>query len=109
VGRRLRSGDSPGGQTRTMFADFSEQDAARYVKPGSRILRGRVARFSGGLGLGFCGLLLRRTGFVKGKAAQRAAWVWRLRCSIYIFTVRGSDSLKLRVDSAGRMISLLPV
>jgi len=47
-----------------MFADFSEQDAARYVKPGSRILRGRVARFSGGLGLGFCGLLLRRTGFV---------------------------------------------
>jgi len=27
----------------------------------------------------------------------------------YIFTVRGSASLKLRVDSAGRTISLLPV
>lgn len=28
---------------------------------------------------------------------------------IYIFTVRGSESLKLRADSAGRTISLLPV
>jgi hypothetical protein len=27
----------------------------------------------------------------------------------YIFTVRGSASLKLRVDSAGRTISLFPV
>ena len=31
------------------------------------------------------------------------------RCSIYIFTVMGSVNLKLRVDSAGSTISLLPV
>jgi hypothetical protein len=45
----------------------------------------------------------------EGKAA-----CWRLgfgpvACSIYIFTVRGSDNLKLSVDSAGNTISLLPV
>jgi hypothetical protein len=42
-----------------------------------------------------------------GKTARRP--FSRLWCSIYIFTVRGSDSLKLRVDSAGSTISLLPV
>ena len=47
-------------------------------------------------------------------AALPAAWGGLGRVgsglnTIYIFTVRGSASLKLRVDSAGKMISLLPV
>src|SRR5438552_15354413 len=66
----------------------------------SRTLRARVSCFSGDLGLGFCGLLLRENGFLKGEAAHGGRLgFWRLWSSIYSFTVRGSESLKLRADS----------
>ncbi len=53
--------------------------------------------------------MVAHSAYVNRKAAHGAAWVWRLWCSIYIFTVRGSVNLKLRVDSAGSTISLLPL
>ena len=49
----------------------------------------------------------------KSRLRGEAALCFGCTCSRgichYIFTVRGSASLKLRVDSAGRTISLFPV
>ncbi len=56
---------------------------------------------------------LRRSIVMQESRRGRGGFVFRLYllggiCH-YIFTVRGSASLKLRVDSAGRTISLFPV
>jgi hypothetical protein len=58
----------------------------------------------------FLGKMAPRTAKPPGGAALvSATLVCGTAAFVYIFTVRGSESLKLRVDSAGMTISLLPV
>ncbi len=104
-----------------MFADSSEQDAGWVVKPGSRILRGQVTGFSGGLGREFCGFLLRRSGFLTRKAARGGMGFadreqsWRLQAvrphpvqlSVryrYVCLPSGSDAIRNQLSRKDRAV-----
>jgi len=54
--------------------DFSQQDCCEVVKLGSRILRGWVADFSGGMGRGFCLVVRRGNGFKITKLLLVVFW-----------------------------------
>jgi hypothetical protein len=81
--------------------DFSQQDAARCVKPGSRILRGWDAGFSGDVGLGFCVVAVFHFGFRTRELASGAGLGSRSSWDFVRQKPPGEAALNLRLYVLG--------